>query len=122
MGYLAAKLAEDQPTVAQREELIAAMRIAILARSFPSKIYIFGSVLGEDFTNASDIDVAVVFDSVEFLADARKKLFSPPVLIPMSYDLLLYVSEDFESKAAIGGVCQVIKETARLVYDKRSEV
>jgi predicted nucleotidyltransferase len=122
LGYLAAKLGKDQPNEAEKLRIIGALRDAILARVTPQAIIVFGSILGEDFTHASDIDCAVIFADRLALQDGRKKLFCAPLLIEMPYDLLLYDQAEFRRKSMEGGICQVIGESGRVIYDQKSEV
>ena len=122
MGYLAARLGKDQPTSVDREQLILALREAILRRCTPQLIIVFGSVLGEGFTRASDIDCAVIFKDRESLSIGRKVLYQGPSLLDHPYDLLLYESTEFLRKASEGGICQVIQESGRSVYDQKPKV
>lgn len=122
MGYLAAKLGRHQPNQAERERAVEALRSAILARCVPTKIWVFGSILTDHFTHASDIDCAVLFKSVTDLQQARRDLYRSPALIDLPYDLLLYVDSDFYRKSQEGGICQVINENGRIVYDQESKV
>lgn len=122
MGYLAARLAAEQPTAQERDALVEALKTAVLGRCQPCSIYLFGSSLGSAFTNASDIDLAVIFEDQGRLEEARTRLFSAPSLIPAPYDLLLYEQSEFERRAERGGICQVIKETGKKLHDQRSEV
>lgn len=113
MGYLAARLGPDQPSPRQIEHLIGELKQAILTRVQPEGIFVFGSAAWGPFTQASDLDFAVIFASDEALSTARKRLFKSPPLIPWPYDLLLYTAEEFARKANEGGVCQVILERGR---------
>ena len=122
MGYLASRLGKDQPTAIERQQIILALRDAILARCSPVNIIIFGSILSDHFTYASDIDCAVIFADRSALAQGRKRLYAPPVLLDIPYDFLLYEQKDFAHKTAEGGICQVIQETGQVIYDQKSEV
>ncbi len=122
MGYLAARLGKDQPTEAEREQLILALKEAILLRCSPSAIIVFGSILGHGFTHASDVDCAVIFPDRAAREQGRKRLYSPPSLLNIPYDLLLYEAAEFVRKADCGGICQVIQETGRVVYDQKSKI
>lgn len=122
MGYLAAKLGKDQPSEAEKLRIISDLREAILARVTPQAIIVFGSILGEGFTHASDIDCAVIFADHLALKSGRKQLFCAPLLIDMPYDLLLYGEAEFRRKSTEGGICQVIRESGRVIYDQKPEV
>jgi predicted nucleotidyltransferase len=122
MGYLAARLGKDQPTKAERDALIETARAEVLRRCRPRAIYVFGSILEETFTRASDIDIAVVFRTAADRDRARKALFAAPPLVAAPYDLLLYDESSFERKADQGGICQVIRETGKKIYDEGSKV
>lgn len=122
MGYLAAKLGKDQPNETEKLRIISDLRDAILGRVTPQTIIVFGSILGEGFTHASDIDCAVIFADRLGLQTGRKQLFCAPLLIDMPYDLLLYDQAEFSRKSIEGGICQVIRESGRVIYDQKSEV
>jgi len=122
LGYLAARLGKDQPSKTEREQLILALSTSILQRCAPVRIIFFGSVLGESFTHASDIDCAVIFANRAELILGRKKLYASPLLIDHPYDLLLYEQADFLRKSNEGGICQVIQETGKEIYDQESKI
>lgn len=122
MGYLAARLGKDQPTKAEREQLINTLRDTILCRCAPQAIYVFGSILGEQFSRASDIDCAVIFADRTALTSGRKQLFCNPPLVDHPYDVLLYDQVEFARKANEGGICQVIQDSGRNIYDQKSKV
>jgi predicted nucleotidyltransferase len=98
------------------------LRDAILSRVTPEAIIVFGSILGDGFTHASDIDCAVIFADRSALQSGRKQLFRAPLLIDMPYDLLLYDQAEFDRKSIEGGICQVIRESGRVLYDQKSKV
>ena len=122
LGYLADRLGINQPSDAEREQLILTLRDSILRRCSPQQIIVFGSVLGKAFTHASDLDCAVIFADRVSLNLGRKKLYCAPSLIDYSVDLLLYEQTEFLRKAGEGGICQVIQETGRGIYDQKSEI
>lgn len=121
MGLLEARLGK-QPPVEEVENKIREIVKRILGVSSPSQIYLFGSALTSEFTYASDLDFAIIFFSEEEKRVARKNIYGKNLSEGIPADYLCFSQAEFEKRASQGGVCQVIRETGRLLYDKRTKV
>jgi predicted nucleotidyltransferase len=122
MGYLAASLGSDQPTAEEVATLVDGLKQAILARCRPLAICLFGSAADGTLTRASDLDVAVILPNGHDVRAAKADLFRGPPLVLVPYDLLVFEQSEFERKAVEGGICQVIKDTGKSIYDERPKV
>jgi predicted nucleotidyltransferase len=67
MGILAANLSRPNLSVSQFEELASLVRNRILSVSSPQRIYIFGSYARGTPNEASDLDLAIIFENQELL-------------------------------------------------------
>ncbi len=112
MGLLAPKLLTSSET----EKLILEKTQWILSLCEPQSLVLFGSAARGEMTEASDLDLALIFPNQIILETARKNLYiSPPTgqLWPM--DLLFYTLEEFKQRVNQGGVCELIRKEGRLL-------
>lgn len=96
-------------------------------------IYIFGSFLSTEFTNASDLDVAVIVNDTWSTKDFYNQVFQAAYaknttadkpndlrksnrLIDWPLDLLVFKQSHFNSKKEIGGVCFDIFHQGIVIY------
>jgi predicted nucleotidyltransferase len=90
----------------------------ILDGCLPSRVFLFGSAARGELTDYSDVDFAVLFESEAELKNARKTLFSRPREDDVPHDILLFVEAEFERKGSIGGVCAIIAEEGKLLFER----
>lgn len=99
-------------------------------------VYVFGSFVTEGFTNASDLDIAVIvpdlwstkdfYDRVyrintvnvdsELIHDSKSDKSKHHRLISWPLDLLVFKKSLFDSKKEVGGVCFDIFHEGRIIY------
>ncbi len=92
----------------KKDGLLIAQQIANKIRtvSSPSRIILFGSAAEDDFYEGSDIDLLLIFRSIEELQTERKKIRALGLLdkaVPV--DLIFVSQQHFDAKKDIGGVC-----------------
>lgn len=121
MSYLEAKLGK-RPSAKVKEKVLSELKGLLLQGDKPDRIYIFGSVLEDSFTFASDIDVAIFFESQDKLQNAKKEIYKKTKKLEFPTDILFFELQDFEKKKEIGGVCMEIYKKGKLIYDKRSDL
>lgn len=90
----------------------------ILEGCNPTRVFLFGSAARNEFTDHSDIDFAVLFNTEKDLREARNTLFARPRPDDWPQDILLFVEMEYERKKKIGGVCMIIEEEGKLLYPK----
>lgn len=78
----------------------------VLRHSAPRRVYLFGSAYRGSMTEASDIDLVLVFDSREEAEAARRVLAQFRHESPTLHDLIFESVDDFERKSARqGSIC-----------------
>jgi predicted nucleotidyltransferase len=85
----------------------------------PRRIYVFGSAARDELTDASDVDLAILYDDAAALRQGRQAYHGqrdPHFLWPV--DVLFFTVPEFDRRAAIGGVCAVIRDEGRLVFER----
>jgi len=92
----------------------------ILEGCAPTRVILFGSASRGELTDHSDVDFAVLFDSLPTLKDARLKLFSRPRNDDWPQDILCFLEADFLSRIQTGGVCEIIAEEGKVIYQRGS--
>lgn len=93
------------------------LKLAILSLCQPKQLILFGSALSEFWSRGSDIDLALIFESQVDLECAKNKLRQKALTQNRSYDLLFYTENEFLEKSCTGGVCQIIREQGRVIYE-----
>lgn len=101
-------------------EVVQAVLSGILASGEPQQVFPFGSALTDRFTWASDIDLVVLFVDVETLRSGRQRILLNGPYSHISVDDLFGVVADFNARADVGDVYAVVKQSGKLIYDKRS--
>ena len=104
----------------QISSLVGELKMWVVSNFEPSSIWIFGSCARSQMTCYSDIDVLVLFPSLDEVVKARKAgIFQLSTRIHWPADLLIMTHEMFEKRSNIGGVCQIIKEEGVCIYDSK---
>jgi predicted nucleotidyltransferase len=122
MGILATNLSRLNLSASQFEEIATLVRNRIINISSPQRIYIFGSYARGTPMESSDLDLAIIFENQELLKKNKKILLTSKLFLDYSVDYLFYTADVFEMKAEIGGVCSVIKNEGKIIYDKRTKI
>jgi hypothetical protein len=122
MGLLAARLSQAQPRKDETAAEVNAVLSGIVRFGHPLQVFLFGSALTEQFTWASDLDFVVLFRDQESKALGRERILLNGPYSKRSVDYLFCTEEEFQARAAVGGVYAVVKKNGRLIYDQRSAV
>ncbi len=75
----------------------------ILSACTPIRIILFGSAATMEMTEASDIDLIVVFKTPEDLNSAKRKLWSSRPSDDWPVDLVFHTTESFQHSCEKGG-------------------
>ena len=103
------------------DELIKKAVDWLCSRHQPSAIWLFGSASRYELTEFSDLDIAVIFDSEEELKKARsERIFLLSQSIDWPVDLLLMTHQHFLHRVNVGGVCEIIKDEGKCLYDSKA--
>jgi predicted nucleotidyltransferase len=92
----------------------------ILEGCSPTRVILFGSASRGELTDHSDVDFAVLFESLQALKEGRLKLFSRPRDDDWPQDILCFVEADFLVRVQTGGVCEIIAEEGQVIYQRSS--
>lgn len=84
----------------------------------PKLIYLFGSAAKREIQEGSDLDLCVIFDSVEELKHAQKKLRQISPMSAFSVDLIFYDQATFDQKKLLGGLCMIVSEKGQLLFER----
>ena len=90
----------------------------ILEGCSPTRVILFGSAARGELTDYSDVDFAVLFDSLPALIEGRKTLFSRPRLDDWPQDILCFEEADFLRRVQTGGVCEIITEEGQVLFQR----
>jgi predicted nucleotidyltransferase len=112
MGFLrpAAVPPEDQQGVI-KEKLAW-----VLSACAPREVWLFGSLARGEMTEASDVDIALVFDDPENLRACRDALHATPRTPDWPVDLAFFLYDDLYERAKVGGLPMLIVEEGRRLY------
>jgi predicted nucleotidyltransferase len=80
------------------------------------QIFIFGSFVEGRFTDASDLDLAVIVPDGISSRELYKKIYSAGKFYSWPIDLLIFPQSHFVKQSEIGGVCFDIRETGVELY------
>ena len=91
--------------------------VRIVAKTIkPNALYLFGSAARNEFSDQSDIDLLII---TEFAGDIKGNRLAIAKIRPFSkypVDIIWMCRDDFNRKAEIGGIAQIVKEEGRLMY------
>lgn len=85
--------------------------------ALPLRIYVFGSAARGELREDSDVDIALVFADEQTMAKARKAVSRSPRTDLWPVDLLYFTQEEFQARAKIGGVCMLIRDEGRVLWE-----
>lgn len=113
------KLFAKALTKKEQNSIIQAKLTWILEQTTPNKVILFGSAASYQMTDASDIDIIVIYAKKDDRDLARQKLFQSRPKDDWPHDLLLLTEKEFELSAAKGGgASYVAKQEGRIIYHK----
>ena len=95
------------------DTLVSKALAVIRANTDPLIIYLFGSALGDNFDDSSDLDFLLVFRTKQEAASSRKLLYRQGHLFDRGVDFVFVDRISFESKSELGGVCFIAKQEGR---------
>ncbi|MBI1861962.1 MAG: nucleotidyltransferase domain-containing protein [Deltaproteobacteria bacterium] len=81
--------------------------------SRPRRAILFGSALTDHFDEASDLDLVLIFESLEEASQAEKILYRQAHTFPCSIDFLCIDEKSFQEKSEIGGVFWIAAREGR---------
>lgn len=83
----------------------------------PVRVIAFGSAGRGELREDSDIDLAILFADETQLRNGRDAVRKAPREDMWPLDLLFYTTEEFESRADSGGVCMLVRNEGRVLYN-----
>ena len=113
-----ARLVAKKLDANQSDLLISTVLSRALAAGSPQQIYLFGSAARGELTEASDIDLAILYASDEELKQGRVEYYKQRAPVDWPVDVLFFTKKAFEEKKAIGGVCMIIAEEGRVLFNR----
>ncbi len=84
------------------------------------RLYLFGSAAEGKMTDQSDLDFLMVFSTEAFLREAQKSLRPSYPLSSYPVDLVWTTLEGFESKKQVGGICMVVFEEGKCLFEREN--
>jgi predicted nucleotidyltransferase len=92
----------------------------ILSACAPLEVWLFGSAATGDMTEASDIDLILLFRDAAAIREAQRTLARTPRIDGWPQDLLFYRRRDFYEQSTVGGVPMIAVEDGRRIYHRES--
>lgn len=109
--FLPARIAADDVAAIVKRKLEW-----ILSACIPSEVWVFGSAATGDMTEASDVDLAVLFPDDTAIRAAQSTLARTPRLDDWPQDLVWFRDEDFHTRKTIGGLPMIIAQEGLKLY------
>lgn len=104
------------------EAIIVRLLASIRDRVNPTRVIVFGSASRGEMTDLSDIDVVVIFSSIEEAKAGQSSLFAAgPLLNDVAVDVLVYDESSYIEKSRRGGVAYIASREGRVVYERGKE-
>ena len=111
MGLLApARLSAEEA-----ERTIAARLAWILEACEPMAVILFGSAARGELTEASDLDLVLVFRDERELKASRKAIFTRPPPDQRAVDLVLVTRDEFIRRRDRGGLYELVAAEGRVL-------
>jgi hypothetical protein len=88
----------------------------ILAACHPHEIWLFGSAAQGRMTEASDVDLALLFSDRSALLAGRRELYETKRPDEWPQDLVFFVADDFYRQSAVGGLPMLILRDGKRTY------
>lgn len=113
------KLTAQKLTAEETEALVQAKLQWLLGLSQPLAIWLIGSAARGEMTDASDIDLVLLFENESIKKTSMAAVYKTPCTVEWPTDLLPYSQEEFTKSAnSGGGVCWLALREGRLLYGK----
>lgn len=109
--FLPARIAEDDVAAIVKRKLEW-----ILSACIPSEVWVFGSAATGDMTEASDVDLALLFPDEAAIRAAQSALARTPRLDEWPHDLVWFRDQDFHTRKTIGGLPMIISQEGQKLY------
>lgn len=107
-------------TRAEQEQIISEKLAWILRACQPTKILLFGSAARFEMSEASDIDLALIFPNGHDLRAAKNSVFKARPKDDWPHDLLFYTENEFaESVAKGGGAAFLAAEEGVILFNQK---
>ena len=85
--------------------------------SFPLRIILFGSAANGEMTEASDVDLIVIYANNTDLKETQKNIAKTRPKDDWPHDLLLYTEEAFKKSVQKGGgVCWLAEREGNIIF------
>lgn len=97
------RLTARELTKEEQTQLVEALLTWVLRACKPKQVLLFGSAARQEMTEASDIDLVLVFADAKALSEARRDLSASAGSAPWAHDLLFHTPETFVKSLATGG-------------------
>jgi predicted nucleotidyltransferase len=119
--FMLAHLTRKPLETSEQTILMQRAKDFVLSVANPFAIVVFGSAARNEMTDFSDLDLAVIFQTIDEVNLARNQgIFKLSANLGWPCDLLLYDLATFRSRSEVGGVCQVIREDGLLLMSQGS--
>jgi predicted nucleotidyltransferase len=83
------------------------------------QVILFGSLVRNEMTEASDVDVAVIIDDDADLRTLKERLRSlKRSSLSWPCDLIVMAASTYEARKNFGGICMEIAKTGQKLYQK----
>lgn len=116
-----ARLTAEKLSPAETDKIVQQTVEWLCSNFNPRSIWLFGSAARYEATQFSDLDLAVIFDTDAALKAARANgIFHLSQHIGTPVDMLLFTHSTFMQKAQTGGVCEIIFEEGKCLYDSQA--
>lgn len=108
-------LAPTRLSAEEAEEIIQGKLRWILEACDPSAVIVFGSAARGEMTEASDIDMVLVFPDEEAVKKARSAIYGRPPAEAWPADILLATEAGFKRRREAGGLYELVAREGRLI-------
>lgn len=98
------------------------LRVCAASGCSPARVIAFGSAGRGELREDSDIDLAILFADETQFRNGRDAVRKAPREDMWPLDLLFYTVDDFELRAGSGGVCMLVRNEGRVLYNTAKEV
>jgi hypothetical protein len=118
MGHLTAKTLDPSEV----ESILRRKLQWILSACTPQRVLLVGSAASRQMTNASDVDLIVIFSSAIGLEEAKSRLFASRPRDDWPHDLLLLNEDAFRrSVEKGGGLCWLAAREGRVLFERNAD-
>jgi predicted nucleotidyltransferase len=98
------------------ESLIEQELARIVDHVHPTIVYLFGSAVRNEMTDASDLDFLVIVSNDAPLKELKKRYYESPGARTIPVDAIFLTEKDFDIRSRLGGICMVCMDEGRVVH------